>query len=131
MVELRLPRALQSGIAVRCGMAGAGRGPSCAAGPQYPSAVRGTGAQRGAGRTFGAGRNVARGCVIALALLLGAASTHAQVISTRIWPAKDYTRVTLETKSEIKFQLFSVKDPERLVLDLEGVDLGPALAELH
>ena len=32
---------------------------------------------------------------------------------------------------EVKFQLFSVKDPERLVLDLEGVELGPALAELH
>ncbi len=27
--------------------------------------------------------------------------------------------------------MFSVKDPERLVLDLEGVQFGPALAELH
>src|SRR6185295_18167970 len=32
---------------------------------------------------------------------------------------------------EIKYQLFSVKNPERLVLDLEGVDFGPALAELN
>jgi len=72
------------------------------------------------------------GCgLAALALFLGLASAQAQVVSTRIWPAKDYTRVTLETKAEIKFQLFSVKDPERLVLDLEGVELGPALAELH
>src|SRR6185503_9615791 len=129
MVELRLPRALQSGIAVRCGMAGAGGRPSCTAGPRYPAAVRGSGAQRRADRAFGTGRNLARGCLVALALLLGAASAQAQVISTRIWPAKHHTRVTLETTSEIKFQLFSVQDPERLVLDLEGVDLGPALAE--
>jgi N-acetylmuramoyl-L-alanine amidase len=65
----------------------------------------------------------------ALALWL-AAPAQAQVLSTRIWPAKDYTRVTLESKSEIKFSVFGVKNPERLVVDLEGVELGPALAEL-
>ncbi|HUJ86969.1 MAG TPA: N-acetylmuramoyl-L-alanine amidase [Burkholderiales bacterium] len=48
-----------------------------------------------------------------------------------MWPAPDYTRLTLETKHPIKFKLFSVKQPERLVLDLEGVDLGPALQELQ
>ena len=64
-----------------------------------------------------------------LALWL-AAPAQAQVLSTRIWPAKDYTRVTLESKSEIKFSVFVVKNPERLVVDLEGVELGPALAEL-
>ena len=53
------------------------------------------------------------------------------MVSTRIWPAKDYTRVTLETRGEIKFELFSVKDPERLVLDLKDVEVGPALTELH
>ena len=55
----------------------------------------------------------------------------AQVVSTRIWPAQDYTRVTLETKSEVKFQFFVVKDPERLVLELEGVEMSPALVELN
>ncbi|HEY6967166.1 MAG TPA: AMIN domain-containing protein, partial [Burkholderiales bacterium] len=65
----------------------------------------------------------------ALALFLGAA--QAQIVSARIWPAKDYTRVTLESKAELKFQLFSVKDPERLVLDIEGLDASPALAELQ
>jgi len=70
-------------------------------------------------------------CLVALALFLGAACAEAQIVSTRIWPAKDYTRVTLESKSEIKFQVFAVKDPERLVLDLEGVEFGPALADLH
>ncbi len=80
---------------------------------------------------LGAGRSLARKLLVALALFLGAHCALAQVVSTRIWPARDYTRVTLETKSEVKFQLFSVKDPERLVLDLEVAELGPALAELH
>ncbi|HEX2649648.1 MAG TPA: N-acetylmuramoyl-L-alanine amidase [Burkholderiales bacterium] len=69
-------------------------------------------------------------CVAALALCLAAPAAQAQVLSTRIWPARDYTRVTLESKTEIKFSVFGVKNPERLVVDLEGVELGAALAEL-
>ena len=73
---------------------------------------------------------MAAGHLVALALALSAACAEAQIVSTRIWPARDYTRVTLESKTELKFSLFSVKGPERLVLDLEGVDPSPALAEL-
>ena len=39
--------------------------------------------------------------------------------------------MTVESKSELKYTLFPVKDPERLVLDLHGTELSPALAELH
>jgi N-acetylmuramoyl-L-alanine amidase len=39
--------------------------------------------------------------------------------------------VTLESKEELKYTLFAVKDPERLVLDLEGAEVSPALAELN
>ena len=53
------------------------------------------------------------------------------MLSSRIWPARDYTRLTLESGSEIKFTLFGVKDPERLVLDLELAELSPALLELN
>jgi N-acetylmuramoyl-L-alanine amidase len=63
--------------------------------------------------------------------LLYLASAQAQVLSSRIWPARDYTRLTLESKSEIKHSVFSLKDPERLVLDLETSELSPALAELQ
>ncbi len=48
-----------------------------------------------------------------------------------MWPAKDYTRLTLEAPAEIKYELFAVKDPERLVLDLETNDITPALSELE
>jgi N-acetylmuramoyl-L-alanine amidase len=57
-------------------------------------------------------------------------SAQAQVHSSRIWPAPDYTRLTLESGAEVKFTLFSLKDPERLVLDLETGELSAALTEL-
>jgi len=52
-------------------------------------------------------------------------------VSTRIWPARDYTRLTIESKNELRYTLFALKNPERLVLDFEGADLSAALAELH
>ena len=57
------------------------------------------------------------------------ASAEAQVVASRIWPARDYTRLTLESQAELKFQVFAVKDPDRLVVDLE-TDMTPALADL-
>lgn len=53
------------------------------------------------------------------------------MLAARIWPAPDYTRITLETREELKFELFSVKDPERLVLDLHGIGAAGALAQLQ
>ncbi len=67
----------------------------------------------------------------ALAAVLVAGAAQAQVVSTRIWPASVYTRVTIESKQELKYQLFTVKNPERLVLDLEGVEFNAALEELN
>ncbi|HKI64759.1 MAG TPA: N-acetylmuramoyl-L-alanine amidase [Burkholderiales bacterium] len=71
--------------------------------------------------------------LIALLLLYFAPPAFAQeqIVAARLWPAPDYTRLTLESKHPIKFKLFSVKGPDRLVLDLEGVDLGPALEALQ
>jgi N-acetylmuramoyl-L-alanine amidase len=42
--------------------------------------------------------------------------------AVRVWPAQDYTRVTLESDQPLKHSLLVVRDPERLVLDLENVD---------
>ncbi|MGE5027262.1 MAG: N-acetylmuramoyl-L-alanine amidase [Betaproteobacteria bacterium] len=65
-------------------------------------------------------------------LLVAAASAHAGIgiASVRVWPAADYPRVTLESAVPVKYQFLSVKNPERLVLDLEGVDLNAALEGL-
>jgi N-acetylmuramoyl-L-alanine amidase len=66
-----------------------------------------------------------------LSIAVCCAVAEAQVLSSRIWPAKDYTRLTIESQTAIKFTVFAVKDPERLVMDLELAEFPPALAELH
>jgi N-acetylmuramoyl-L-alanine amidase len=40
-----------------------------------------------------------------------------------MWPAQDYTRVTLESGEPLKHSLLLLKNPERLALDLTDVDL--------
>lgn len=65
--------------------------------------------------------------LLALAFL---GPAHSQIVASRIWPAPDYTRLTLESTSQVKFSLFSLKNPERLVLDLETGEFSAALAEL-
>ena len=65
-----------------------------------------------------------------LPLLFLFSSAHAQIISARIWPGPEYTRLTIESEQPIAHKLFAVKQPERIVLDLEGVELANELAAL-
>jgi N-acetylmuramoyl-L-alanine amidase len=64
--------------------------------------------------------------------LLWIPGAHAAIAisSARLWPAQDYTRLTLESKQSIRHNMFTVSNPERLVIDLEEVELGNALDEL-
>jgi N-acetylmuramoyl-L-alanine amidase len=66
-----------------------------------------------------------------LALLLGWAdiSKGASLMAVRVWPAKDYTRVTLESDVALKTKYTFVPSPPRLAIDIEGLDLNPALKE--
>lgn len=52
------------------------------------------------------------------------------ITASRIWPAQDYTRLTLESKQAIRHNLFSVENPDRLVIDLEEVEIGDTLKQL-
>lgn len=66
-----------------------------------------------------------------LALLVSPAGQAAtSLLAVRVWPAADYTRITLEGSAELKFSHLIVKDPERLVVDLEGVELDSVLQTL-
>ena len=60
--------------------------------------------------------------------------THSEaaitISSARVWPAQDYTRLTLESRQPIRYNLFTVKNPERLVIDLEEVELRGPLDDL-
>jgi N-acetylmuramoyl-L-alanine amidase len=55
--------------------------------------------------------------------LLAAEPSSESIRAVRVWPAQDYTRVTLESGQPLKHNLLRVRNPERLVLDLEEVDL--------
>ena len=67
-----------------------------------------------------------------LMLLLGTQqiARGASIIAVRVWPSKDYTRLTIESDGEIKTRQFFIAEPPRLAVDIEGIDLIPALREL-
>ena len=67
-----------------------------------------------------------------LVLLLGVQeiARGANVVAVRIWPAEDYTRVTIESDGQLQAKQFFVSDPPRLAVDIEGIDLLPGLREL-
>ncbi len=66
------------------------------------------------------------------ALLLGASelARAAGIVSVRVWPAADYTRVTIESDVPLTTKQVFVTDPPRLALDVIGIDLNPELKEL-
>jgi N-acetylmuramoyl-L-alanine amidase len=55
----------------------------------------------------------------------------ATLLAVRIWPAPEYTRVTIEHDTPLRFNHFLLRDtkPLRLVVDIEGIDLTPQFAE--
>lgn len=66
----------------------------------------------------------------AFLLWLPDAMASIAISSARVWPAQDYTRLTLESKQAIHYKWLTLKNPERLVIDLDDVELTPALNEL-
>lgn len=54
----------------------------------------------------------------------------AQILAVRVWPSEDYTRVTLENDTDLKATHFLVKDPDRLVIDIDGLELNATLKQL-
>lgn len=59
-----------------------------------------------------------------------AAASSGSVMGVRVWPAKDYTRVTLEYSDELKYTQMLVANPPRLVVDIEGVEFNSVLQSL-
>ncbi|MFN3616417.1 MAG: N-acetylmuramoyl-L-alanine amidase [Aquabacterium sp.] len=54
----------------------------------------------------------------------------AQLLAVRVWPAKAYTRVTLESDVQLNATFFQVEQPDRLVIDIEGLEMNGQLKEL-
>jgi N-acetylmuramoyl-L-alanine amidase len=67
-----------------------------------------------------------------LVLLLGRQhiAWGASILAVRVWPAQDYTRVTIESDNRLQSRQLTVGNPPRLAVDIEGIDLDPKLREL-
>ena len=67
-----------------------------------------------------------------LVLLLGAGQLAwgASIVAVRIWPAEDYTRVTIESDTKLQTTHQVVESPHRLSIDIQGLKLSPELREL-
>ena len=69
--------------------------------------------------------------LLAAMLLLSNWSWSATTISaTRVWPAQDYTRITLESAAPLQFQLLALKNPDGIALYIDGINVNAALEEL-
>ena len=77
-------------------------------------------------------RRQALRCMGTLVLGLGAADIAwgAAIVGVRVWPAQDYTRVTIESDQALTARQFLADNPPRLVVDIDGLELSPALREL-
>lgn len=57
-------------------------------------------------------------------------SRAATIVAVRTWPADEYTRVTLEMDTELKAEHFTLDNPHRLVVDIQGVTMNSTIKEL-
>ena len=68
------------------------------------------------------------------ALVLSFAARHrawgAAIVAVRVWPADDYTRVTLESDQALKARHQLLANPTRLLVDIDGLTLDASLREL-
>jgi N-acetylmuramoyl-L-alanine amidase len=67
-----------------------------------------------------------------LALLLQAPQLAwgAAIVAVRVWPAADYTRVTIESDAALVARHVLLDKPERLVIDIDDIELSPQLRDI-
>ena len=77
-------------------------------------------------------RRTALKSIGSVVLLLGSAEMAfgASIVAVRVWPAADYTRVTIESDAPLSQKHFVAENPSRLVIDIDGLELSPALRDL-
>lgn len=69
------------------------------------------------------------------ALTLGAhgltqAATATAVVGARVWPAKEYTRLTIESNNELRVTQQFIPSPPRLAVDIDNMHVSTNLKEL-
>ena len=68
--------------------------------------------------------------VIFLLGLIPTAQALGSVTAVRIWPAQDYTRITLEANQAFTYKMSMIKNPDRVVIDIENIDLNQVIKSL-
>jgi N-acetylmuramoyl-L-alanine amidase len=59
-----------------------------------------------------------------------ASNARPTLLAVRVWPADEYTRVTLELDADVRFSHFTLEAPDRLVIDIEGIAFNAVLKGL-
>ena len=75
-------------------------------------------------------RDLLRGGSLVLCLGATDLAFGAAIVAVRVWPAPDYTRVTIESDQPLAARNFLTENPNRLVVDIDNLELSPALRDL-
>ena len=52
------------------------------------------------------------------------------LLALRVWPAEEYSRITFESRHKLFFKYMLLKEPDRLVVDMDGVELESVLLNI-
>ncbi len=75
-------------------------------------------------------RELLHGGVLVLSLGAQELAFGASILAVRVWPATEYTRITLESDTALSVRHFMAENPARLVIDIDGLELSPALRDI-
>lgn len=67
---------------------------------------------------------------LVLCLLCHTPARAATLLGVRIWPAREYTRVTIESDTALQTQVQFIDQPPRLAVDIQGLVLDQSLRDL-
>jgi N-acetylmuramoyl-L-alanine amidase len=74
---------------------------------------------------------IGRGGALVLSIGVHHAAHGASIVAVRVWPAADYTRVTIESDEPLAAKHFQIPDgPPRLVVDIDQLELSPTLRDI-
>ena len=70
------------------------------------------------------------GALVLVVPVFAGPARAAQIVAVRVWPADAYTRITIESDAPLVQRHFLAEGPDRLVIDVDGLDLDPTLRDL-
>jgi len=68
--------------------------------------------------------------ILFLLIVTGKAYSKNDIHAVRIWPAQEYTRITIESNIPLNNDQMILKNPERVVIDLKGIEINDVIKTL-